>query len=98
MHRRNRRFFVFDRIRVLTITSIGQALLGALFMAYPLLHGFHGREFGNVTADGSVSRMPEYAAWQDRSDTYGRWGLTLIGFSTALQIATLFVPPAAKRA
>ncbi len=87
---------MLSRLKVLTVTSILLGLLGALLMAYPLLRGFHGQEFGNITADGSVSMLPEYAAWQERSDTYGRWGLTLIGFSTVLQIATLFAPSAAS--
>ena len=88
---------MLDRIRVLTITSIVLGLLGALLMAYPLLNGFHGQEYGNGDANGNVSRMPKYTAWLDRGDAYGRRGLILIGFSTALQIASLFVPPAAGR-
>jgi hypothetical protein len=79
------------RTRWLNMCSIVLALLSGICFGYPVVGTFHGMEYGNGTADGGVSILPEYERWQERNDTLGRIGLVLILVSTALQIAAVTV-------
>jgi len=73
------------RLRLLSILAIVLSVVSALCVGYSSLSTFHGREYGNVTADGSVSRMPEYGSWESRNDTLNRLGLGLIIAASVLQ-------------
>jgi hypothetical protein len=84
---------MFEPVRMLNITSALLAVVGTCLMSYPVLFAFQGREYENVTVDGSVSKLPEYVRWQAKSDRLGRVGLALLMLSTGIQIALIFIHP-----
>ena len=77
---------------LLNVASAVLALVGALLLSYPVLFAFKGREYGDVRADGSVSKLPEYVRWQAKSDKLGRVGLVLVTLSAGIQFALIFLP------
>jgi hypothetical protein len=83
---------VVDPLRLLMLASAVLVVVGTMLMSYPVLFAFKGREYGDVTADGSVSKLPEYARWQARSDKLYRVGLVLVTLSAGIQIALTFWP------
>ena len=88
-----------DRLRLLNVTSAVLAIVGTLLLSYPVVFKFEGREYGDGTADGSVSKLPEYVRWQAKSDQLGRTGLVLVTVSAGIQIALIFLsrPPLDSR-
>jgi hypothetical protein len=75
-----------ERSRWLSILAIVLSLASALCLGFASISVFHGPEFGNVTADGSVSKMPAYSRWESRNDALNRIGLALIVVASLLQI------------
>jgi hypothetical protein len=78
--------------RTLATVSAVLALIGAWCIGYSVIDKFKGREYGDVTADGSVSRLPEYDAWAKKNDRRTYWGLIIITISGVLQIVALYIP------
>jgi hypothetical protein len=78
--------------RTLTLASAFLGILGAWCIGYSVIDKFTGREYGDVTADGGVSRLPEYDAWAKKNDRRTYWGLIIITISGVLQIVSLYVP------
>jgi hypothetical protein len=82
-----------DRARLLTIISIVLSFLSVLCLSYSTLNRFQGRELGVWTADGSVPKTPEYAAWQATNDKFARAGLVLVVIATVVQIVAVGISP-----
>ena len=82
---------MLDQVRRLNIAGILLTLFGAFCSAYALFNGYHGPEYGNVTADGSVSKMPGYELWESRNEHWGYAGLALVLIGRGLQVCALFV-------
>jgi hypothetical protein len=80
----------------LAIVSAVLAIIGAWCIGYSVIDKFTGREYGDVTADGGVSRRPEYDAWAKKNDIRTYWGLWIVTLSGVLQIASVLVPDARK--
>jgi hypothetical protein len=78
--------------RTVTLISAILAILGAWCIGYSVIDKFTGREYGDATADGGVSRLPQYDAWAKKNDTRTYWGLWIITLSGVLQIASLYIP------
>jgi len=83
--------------RTLGAISAVLALIGAWCIGYSVIDKFKGREYGDVTFDGSVSRLPEYDTWAKRNDRRTYWGLIIVTISGVLQIAALYIPIPSQR-
>jgi hypothetical protein len=77
--------------RTLTLVSAVLGILGAWCIGYSVIDKFTGREYGDVTADGGVSRLPEYDTWAKKNDNRTYWGLWIITLSGVLQIVPLYI-------
>ena len=73
-----------DRAAPFNLASILMSLVATLCLSYSTIHRFHGHEFGNVTADGGVSAMPDYVQWAAA-------GLVIIVVATAAQAIAAFI-------
>ena len=83
--------------RTLATVSALLGLIGAWCIGYSVIDKFTGREYGDVTASGSVSRLPEYDAWAKKNDSRTYWGLWIVTLSGVIQIGSLFIPAPSQR-
>jgi hypothetical protein len=84
--------------RPLAVISAVLSLGGTVCIGYSVIDKFKGREYGDVTADGSVSRTADYDLWAAGNDRRTYWGLIIVVISGVLQIASLYVPDDKARA
>jgi hypothetical protein len=80
-----------DRAAPFNLASILMSLVATLCLSYSTIHRFHGHEFGNVTADGGVSAMPDYVQWEATNDKFAAAGLVIIVVATAAQAIAAFI-------
>jgi len=77
--------------KTLAVLSVVLGLIGTWCIGWSVIDKFKGFELTGSPLGGSTRLSPEYRRWTKRNDRRTWWGLGLVTFGGALQIAALYI-------